>query len=725
MKRRIICALLAALPFFAALASHAAESEFGGTITLELSALDENDQSAKFQEYRDLRDGVTADVDLLLLKGSSYLEVSGRNIGLGDQSLTLGGGSYDSFKYTLFFTEIPHNYSFGARTFYSGAGTADLDYAAPDRAKGTDAQLRPTVGSDTNLWNTFDYGIVRKQYGGVAEVSAKSPFFVKIGAKREERTGSKPLGADSGVFADIIGNQGSSFGNVVEMPEPVDYLTSTATVEAGYRSKPMVLTFMGLLSSFDNDNQTLDWRNPYVTTERLIETNYLAPENEYWRVGGQGVFRLPAHSTFSLRASYARLTDDLNLGTAVADSKAAPAGGLNATNSPDYFTTTLGVNRKKFKGEIDYTSARASLDTGALQPLTLNVQYDYTGRKNHSSTVEYTNFATGDSVESERLEYYANHASLDLGMKLSPRTKLDLLYDFRDTRREDRDDATSTTDHSVSLRLRNSSFERLTTRLQYQHLFRSSDAEEMIPSPSLTQDSSIELFVRRFDIADKDRDRAGVQFDLAVTENLDISLEYAYSRDDYDETTLGRLEDQRHEAFADLSYELPRGVLLGASAGYERVVTDQAQRQYNPGDITDPAAGNSRTAFNWTESLESDLWSYGLFAKVPVLPNKLDFAASWSYQKSDGEGLFTSSRTPLLDLNDSDNYKLQALEFKAIWKAARQLELVLGYRYEKFEESDTQWDGYVSVSRTSFLTGAYADEDYNVHIGYLLTRFTF
>ena len=58
MKTRIVSALLAASLLLAAPASHAAEeSGFGGTLTLRLLVLDEDDQSAKFQEYRDLRDG--------------------------------------------------------------------------------------------------------------------------------------------------------------------------------------------------------------------------------------------------------------------------------------------------------------------------------------------------------------------------------------------------------------------------------------------------------------------------------------------------------------------------------------------------------------------------------------------------------------------------------------------------------------------------------------------
>jgi len=181
------------------------------------------------------------------------------------------------------------------------------------------------------------------------------------------------------------------------------------------------------LSSFDNDNDTLNWRNPYVTTERVIETNYLPPDNDYWKVGAQGVFRLPAHSTLALRMSYAHLRDDLNLGTTAVDSLAASAtNGIAPSTSPRYFTTTLGLNRSRFKGDIGYTNVRVAYDTSALKPIALTVLYDYTGKNNESSIVEYTNPATGVSIESELFEYHKHHAGLSLGMKLEGKPPRDL-----------------------------------------------------------------------------------------------------------------------------------------------------------------------------------------------------------------------------------------------------------------------------------------------------------
>jgi hypothetical protein len=66
--------------------------------------LDEDDQSAKFQEYRDLRDGVSADVDRGTRKARVSPGVHRPQPRPEDQTFKLGGGSYDRFKYKLFFT---------------------------------------------------------------------------------------------------------------------------------------------------------------------------------------------------------------------------------------------------------------------------------------------------------------------------------------------------------------------------------------------------------------------------------------------------------------------------------------------------------------------------------------------------------------------------------------------------------------------------------------------
>jgi len=45
------------------------------------------------------------------------------------------------------------------------------------------------------LWNTFDYAILRRQYGGGFKVDVIRPFFFDVSFERENRDGIKPNGA--------------------------------------------------------------------------------------------------------------------------------------------------------------------------------------------------------------------------------------------------------------------------------------------------------------------------------------------------------------------------------------------------------------------------------------------------------------------------------------------------------------------------------------------------
>jgi len=75
----------------------AAETEI--EIDLGLRGVEENDDSAKFLEYRDLSDGLFGDLLIRSLEGPTFLELDANNFGLDDQYYALRGGSFGNFKY--------------------------------------------------------------------------------------------------------------------------------------------------------------------------------------------------------------------------------------------------------------------------------------------------------------------------------------------------------------------------------------------------------------------------------------------------------------------------------------------------------------------------------------------------------------------------------------------------------------------------------------------------
>jgi hypothetical protein len=68
---------------------------------------------AKFNEYRDLRDGVHGHIGLHYDAEKTYLDFRADHMGYRDQKYELEGGRRGSFTYHLGYDEIPHNFTFG------------------------------------------------------------------------------------------------------------------------------------------------------------------------------------------------------------------------------------------------------------------------------------------------------------------------------------------------------------------------------------------------------------------------------------------------------------------------------------------------------------------------------------------------------------------------------------------------------------------------------------
>ena len=65
-----------------------------GEIQLGIRAVSDKYNSARFEEYRDLDDGVYGDAVLRAFKGGYYLNITAENIGRDDQSYLLKGGRF-------------------------------------------------------------------------------------------------------------------------------------------------------------------------------------------------------------------------------------------------------------------------------------------------------------------------------------------------------------------------------------------------------------------------------------------------------------------------------------------------------------------------------------------------------------------------------------------------------------------------------------------------------
>lgn len=677
MKNRSLLIATALILLPAATILAAEDADVGGSVELGFRAVDDQDNSAKYMEYRDIDDGLFGNMFLNYFQGAYYFGVEGKNIGLDDQSYLFEGGHYGSFDYSFFYDEIPHNLSFDALTFHSGIGSNMLTLGGnPD---------------DVDTWRQFDYSVDRKKYGADVGFTLNSPLFFNVGVSREEKDGLKPLGS-------------GSFSGQVEMPEPVDYETDNLTVAGGFRSTEIMFKVTGMLSSFDNENKYLMWYNPFTDDN---EINSLPPGNDYGKIGAHLTWRkLPLMSSLLIRGSYSNLSNDFN---------------INELN----LTGPSGLNTMTFDGDISYTTFAATLVSRPTEMLDTRLFYSYLDKENDSTVILYDDGGNGTHI----FDYTKHNAGLDATFNLGMDTRLTAGYEFMDIDRRNRPDVDSNTDNLLFVKAKNTSLDMVTAKVEYTFLDRDADS---VNDPTLTPSDAayISRFIQRYDHTTKTKNELKLILELYPADSIDVGLEYAYVNNDYDDVTLGRTEDIGHEFYLDLMWRLSQTCSLNGFAGYEKYDADSNHYNHRAGfqgQTADPTVDDgSPSSFVWTRSLDDNFWTLGLMGKLAVIPEKLTLSLSGQYQDSDGETDFTTQGTsPLGNIDKSEDYDITTVEAKALYSVTENLALALGYIYEETEYEDLQYIGYDYQPSGSLLTGAYADHDYETHLGYLTVKYTF
>lgn len=682
--------------------SLAAEKVIGADIELKGLLADVGGSEAKFNEYRDIRDGLYGRFHLIY-DSDYFVGLRASDIGYDTQSYGLEGGKLGAFKYHFFYSEIPHNFTFGAKSFYSGIGTDSLTYP-----------VHPP-STDVSTWSDFDYSLERKSYGGGIRLDMLKPFYVDASFSREDRDGIKPTAA-----------AGTSPGGIaIELPEPVDYKTDTLKLEAGYARKPLFVSVSYLYSRFENENENLRFRNPATeNTASATDVRTLPPDNNYYKLSLKGSVRLPMNTKFGLNIASSRTRSKTDLLDYYVDN--VPGGVVPVT-----------LSDKFFHGKIDTRNYGFVLTSTPLPFLDGKMFYQYYKKKNKSDEI------TADDGEeiliNEPFGYTKDNYGMELGFRLPANLYLLTAYTHVNKER-DREDVPENKDDIYSIDLKWSGPDFLTVKAGYEKMHRTADFHA--PGVSADDPEYIETFVRRFDVAAKDSDTYKASIDISPIENLSIGIGYRNKDADYDDVALGLRETKSDEFTVDADYTIGKLMTLTAYYDYEWIEYFQFQRQlpFNATSGFDPSTPATPTAFNWDSKQKDKSYDYGIGAEIYIIPKKLTVKLQHDYVRSNGNVDLTYhlGDNPLpagrtqdnIDISDWDDYRLRSYALKAVYNATKKLALSLGYIYEKFIFNDAQYEGYQFVPATSgtngaFLTGAYKDQSYRADVVFFTVVYKF
>ncbi|MBF0566943.1 MAG: MtrB/PioB family outer membrane beta-barrel protein, partial [Nitrospirae bacterium] len=687
-----------------------------------------------------------------------WFKFKASDIGYDTQNYRLDGGIYGAVKYYVEYNEIPHNYSLGDKTIYSGTGTNNLTL------------LPGNVKQPFTSWNNLDYVIKRQQEGGGVRLDMAKPFYAEFTGSREDRSGTRPLSATS---------NGAS-GPIAEFPQPINYITETFRGELGYITKALFASAYLQYTDLDNANENVYFQNIYVGTAAagtskfgLTDTLTTPPDNKNYNYGFRGSVELPMESRFNMSLSGGQTTSGANLfDTSVL--------GGNTVSSKYYpLSYIYGNGVSTWHGKVENENYNFALTSNPLPFLNVTLFEKYYENRNKSDVVSIKTLAFGATAPSTPLNenpqfgYRKNDFGGELGFRLPSNFALTTGYNHVNLHRtvipagpSMQDDIPETTDNIYAIGLKWTGLDFLAAKVGYERLNRDGANDSSLYTTA--SNATLIQWKNRYDIGTQDRDKFKVGVDLFPIDNFNVGLGYYYIRSTYPDTIIGLRNSRTDEYFADADYTFGHFAKLNGYVAYENNKTYQFQRNGNQDPnsnttVTINATSGAPSNYNWDLTLKDNSINYGAGLDIYLIPRKVTLRVQYDYVKSDGNGDFTilnqAALTALGNMGSStyngsggpaqdnsnidvpaiDDYKKSSIVAKAMWDVTKYFSVVVGYAFEHYKYNDSGYDNYPTTNtfaddnvsspknpiNYNYISGAYSNPSYNASLAFLTFTYKF
>jgi MtrB/PioB family decaheme-associated outer membrane protein len=686
MKRLVIvgAALLAAAAV-PALAQEQSTVKVTGSVSTGAREVDNDTSSSKLTEYRDLRDDAFLPKLTLAVfdtRSGWYLDFSGANVSLEDQSIFGRGGRLGQWGLAVDWFDTPHNYSNKAQTPYirRGAGLLEVPANVPITFKklATGAPDTPGVVASDDLIAAYQAAFL-----GPTPLATSSSF----GRVAFEYRGTEALRL--GVTYDLRDKAGlkAAFGPIgdrpprtlnVQLTEPVDYRTQDVTLSAAWVGGKYQAEFRYLFSDFANGVDTLTWENVFATAQpgatfdvwdRSVSAfgrRPLAPDNRYHNASLSLAGELPADSRLSATIAYGRLSQNETLLPYSFNADVLANPSLPRATADAEMTTTQVL--------VDYVISPAprlnlrawgrhyGLDNDTPQA---NWQYVTSDTSNLTGTVSFKNKRINLPYASDR-----TNAGIDATYRLTPwNSSVSFGYERESIDRDFREADTGENRLTASFRARPASWASF--RARYVHGKRDGDYDPFITrqsywyAPTEANDLDNPGFsfsnhpdMVRFDAADRSRNQADAALTLTPQDSYSITASVRYRKDDFDSDVrpvqalagtgfgdatamspgdqLGLLEDTRLRYALDAFYMPTERVSLNAFVSRDKGTSLQRSLEFNennkgnPGAVATATLGPwTRASSQWTADADDRLWTAGVGTNFRVR-DRVTLSASYT-----------------------------------------------------------------------------------------------
>ena len=691
-------------------------------VTIAYESVDVDTESAKFNEYRDLKDGFL--LERLNLRGSyaggdRNFSVTARRAGRDDAFYAFDYRSEGSYSFKIELNRIPHRFGNNGLLLFdrTGPGRYEIDDATQASLQLAIAdQFRTNrAGVNYNFLNgllqpylatagTVDLALRRDRARAELELGKAGRFAWGLTLDHEDRSGTRPYGASLG------------FSNVAELPEPIDYRTTSGQLNGEWKGERGGVQFGGRLSRFENKIDVLVWDNVFRLTSTTDPNAYtapgsssiggtafgrapLVPDNEAMTlfVNGRGKFGL---WTMQGSLSYVTMEQDDALQSYTLNSAIR---GIDEQGATFDATDRSFLPQSSADREVDVFSFSGSAGVPLGKSFKLDFRARYYDYDNGSDRVVFPGYVRFDAVWEEigritvPYAYDRTDLSADLGWNIARGTRLGLVAGLREMNRSFREIENA---EEIFVRLDGST--RKGGFWLHGHLElgdRSTDSYHVeAQHDSFTHPEAVNNLpdLRKFDEAERDYLDYLLQADWALSETLDLTFGVSGRDEDYSKSLFGLHDDEILRFNAELNWRVGESgnVYLFANRADREVF--QLSRQSGATVSTDPLN-------NWQVRFDELNEVVGLGLNLELAERwQLDVSGRWS--RSDGAADIFSppGGTPNLGVgfDDYEDIELLASVVDLGFEINDRMAVGFGWRYEDYVA-----ESFITRGLTYYLPG--------------------
>ncbi len=611
-----------------------------------------------------------------------FWRIRGTNLGLESRYLRLEGGKQGRHKFFLEWDELPNYKNNTVVTPFTGVSTDNLTLPSGFN-----------LGPPVSTLNPFELQTKRERIKAGAGFVAKQRWLFDIDFSHENKQGVDAVGGSiaSGT-TQLVQRVNTSL-----LPEPIDQDTDLVNATLTYAGDKGQVDLTYHASFFNNSYASLNWQDPFNPTTGA-GSMALAPDNEFHQLSLTGGYTFPHKTRLTGVASMGRMTQNQNFQP------------YSINSSVDTLPS------ESLDGEIWVLNGQLKLSSRPLSKLRLNAELRYDERDNQTPVQSYSyvildSGGGGGAVQNNPYSYKNNRFNLDANYRFNAIASLRGGYKYNAMDRSKFNAGRENTDENTlfaKLKLK----PHATVDLDLYGEASSQDGSEF------DQQGYQNPLMRKYNLADRDRTKAGALINVMATEKLYLGARADYHEDDYTDTQIGLTEASQPTVTVDFSYAPVNNLTTYGYYTWENIMSSQKGN-----DLTQsghgPGGGAIATTGAWQADYDDTFNTVGIGGKWTDL-GKWDLGADLVYSKAIGH-IEMKHQDPAIAVDQFPDNKTEMVSIK-LWtdyNYSKHWVYKLGYWYEEYLADNWAVDGLepydpTVVARTLLLGNTTMDYEVRV-----------